>query len=298
MAKRTVKAHLFWYQRTTDPTEGFVELQQNAQAFVGRGEPIEFSHENHHYVLVDGQWHAARGQLTGVVYKRASDNLPKRLRDLTVSDLPIDAKDDLAYPMCFALWPERGAALVHFNNQGPRHTVLPAFFGEIGCSGPIDVSPVYKTEMLKRLADKERVQYIEIAFHDPAGGKALRNAGGAVGYITKAADELSALNIRVQVSIGAEQSDGPVVGKAKAIGRWLAKLHAEDPDGNHVKTIKVKGAGSDGQMELLDLLKGREVFEFDVERLRYLDTGDLIRRLNATLHECKPMLREQFGTEP
>ncbi len=292
---RPIKAYQFWVKPAEGPT---APVRQAVAAINNANRSFEFTQHAKQFLAQDLRWEGRRGILTGTVYLLRSSNLPAAIHDGQVEPLPIGDETDLGEPMCFALHPEVGAAVIHYAHTGPRHSVLAAVIGHILPDVPIAIEPVLRHDMLEKLRRKRFVRGIEFTLSDPRGVQELRTAGGSVGHALSMLDDLGGVNVKVEITMGHSRGEGMVTDTTKALAERLARIGTEHVDGpGGVRTIKVRGSdGDDAPVEELDLLYAREEIVLEVaETNRSIDTDDARRKLAAELNSRLPALRTQAG---
>lgn len=292
---RPIKAHQFWVRPADGPT---APVREAVAAINNANRSFEFTQHAKQFLAQDLRWDSRRGILTGTVYLLRSSNLPAAIQNGQVGPLPIGDETDLGEPMCFALHPDVGAAVVHYAHTGPRHSVLAAVIGHFLPDAPIAIEPVLRQDMLEQLRRKRFFRGLEFSLSDPKGVQELRTAGGSVGHALSMLDDLGGINIKVEITMGHSRGEGMAADATKAIARTLARVgaqHVEGPGG--VSVIKVRGSdGEDAPVEELDLLHAREDIVFEVaETNRSIDTDDARRKLAAELNSRLPALRAQAG---
>ncbi|MBL0871636.1 MAG: hypothetical protein IBJ18_13780 [Phycisphaerales bacterium] len=294
---REIKAFMFWVTPVDHPASGardaVVEYMKKPAAF-------EFSHGGHNYLAEELTWNSQRSILTGTVYRIRTSALPVAVNGTKTHALPLGKDEALGEPMCFAYWPDPGAAVVHYAHNGPRHSVMPALLSKMGYPNAIAVEPVIREDMLQQLQSKQYVQAVEFALSDPDGMQELRDMGGSVGHAIKMLKDLGGVNVRVEVTMGHTKGEGLVVNTAKTIARTLAKIGTTTADDHSpVRTVKVKASdGDDAPLEELDLLRAREpIFLTIDEQGRHLDRTDCQKKLSGALNERKDVFRRQAGNQ-
>lgn len=292
---RDVNAHLFWVTPVNEKAEG---VKKSVEAFAKSVAPLEFQHAGHDYLATDLHWHASKGVLTGTVFRIRSTGLPAEIHGTTAKPLSISPSANLGEPMCFALQPDPGAALVHYSHTGARHSVLPALLSKIGYAHAMQVEPVIKTDMLQRLQSKKFFKAMEFSLTDPTGVKELRAMGGSVGRALDMLDDTGGVNIKVEITMGHTKGEGLVANATKSMAKSLAKIGMAAGDASSpVRAIKVRGSdGADAPVEELDLLNAREVITFQVdEAARSIDRADCQKKLSKLLDDHKDTFKTQAG---
>lgn len=294
---REIKAFMFWVTPVDHPASGVrdavVEYMRKPAAF-------EFSHAGHNYLAEELTWSSQRSILTGTVYRIRSSGLPVAVKGTKTHALPLGKDEGLGEPMCFAYWPDPGAAVIHYAHNGPRHSVMPALLSKIGYPNAIAVEPVIREDMLQQLQSKQYIQAVEFALSDPEGIQELRDMGGSVGHTLKMLSDLGGVNVRVEVTMGHSKGEGLAVNAVKTIGRVLHRIGTTAPDDHSpVRTIKVKASdGEDAPLQELDLLRAREPISLMIdEQGRHLDSTDCQKKLSGALNERKDVFRRQAGKQ-
>ncbi|MFN5944848.1 MAG: DUF6731 family protein [Phycisphaerae bacterium] len=282
----SIKAHCFWVQSVSGTSE---ELKTLVKKFADDGKDVEFSHGLHTYRASEAQWTSA-GVFSATVYKLRHNDLPLAVSDEGVDDLPIDAKTDLGEPMVFVYYPAISAAMVHYAHNGPRHSVIAPFLNQIGHPHAITVEPIILRDMMKRLQDAKFFRSIKFTLRGVQDNKELPKAGSAVAHSVEIADELSGVNVTVEVTMGhAKGSLG--VGKLKDLARRLSHF------GDHeVTTLQVDAGTEDGgAVEMLDLLKAKVGTELEIaDRGRYMDRVDCRSKLIYAFNQRKTEIEQQL----
>ncbi|MCC6228527.1 MAG: hypothetical protein IT432_04795 [Phycisphaerales bacterium] len=282
----SIKAHCFWVQ----PIEGTSEdLKACVKKFADDGKDVEFTHGPHMYRVSESQW-TTTGAFSATVFKLRHNDLPAAVSDAGVDDLPIDDETDLGEPMVFVYYPALSAAIVHYSHNGPRHSVIAPFLNQIGHAGAIVVQPIIVRDMMQRLQDAKFFRAIRFTLRGVQGNNQLPKLGSAVARSVEIADELSGVNVTVEVTMGhARGSLG--VGKLREVARKLAHL------GDHeVSTLQVDAAPDDeGTVEMLDLLRAKVGAELEIaDRNRYMDRTDCRAKLISAFGQRKKEIEQQL----
>jgi len=292
---RDIKAHLF---RVTPVKEKAYTVRAAVEAFAKAIKPLEFEHAGHDYLATDLIWNASKAVLTGTVFRVRSSGLPAEIHGTQAKPLSIDPSTNLGEPMCFALQPDPGAALIHYSHTGARHSVLPAMLSKMGYAHAMQVEPVIKTDMLEKLQSKKFFKALEFSLTDPKGVQDLRAMGGSVERALGMLDDTGGVNIRVEITMGHTKGEGLVANATKTLAKRLAKIGMEaGDDSSPVRTVKVRGSdGEDAPMEELDLLNAREVIKMQVDEAdRSIDRGDCQKKLAKLLEDHKDTFKTQAG---
>lgn len=295
---RDLKAYQFWV--TLDNCSNATLHLALSRIRSKNDRSFEFTQNGHNYQAKDLAWDSTTDILTGTVYLLRSNNLPSAVKEGEVSPLPIDIETDLGEPMCFAVHPNVGAALVHYSHNGPRHSVLPALLGRFVSQWKVIIQPVLRADMLEKLDRTEFVTGLEFTLNDPQAINELRTAGGSVSNAIEMLGEHGGVTINVHITMGHTRGQGMIANSVRAFGKRLQRIATQQAEpGKGVTKIKVKGSeGEDAPLEELDLLKAREAIIFTAaESHRSIDTSSACRKLKAELSSRLDDLSNQRGTE-
>jgi hypothetical protein len=168
--------------------------------------------------------------------------------------------------------------------------VIAPFLNQIGHPHAITVEPIILRDMMKRLQDAKFFRSIKFTLRGVQDNKELPKAGSAVAHSVEIADELSGVNVTVEVTMGhAKGSLG--VGKLKDLARRLSHF------GDHeVTTLQVDAGTEDGgAVEMLDLLKAKVGTELEIaDRGRYMDRVDCRSKLIYAFNQRKTEIEQQL----
>jgi hypothetical protein len=281
-----IKTHCFWLipeQGTAD------DIARVLKQFASKGKPREFTAGFGTYLACEAEWHAKVGALTTTVFRLRSSALPSAVKESGVTPLPIDDDTNLGEPMCFAYFPEEGAAIVHYSHTGARHSVIPDLLSQLGFPHPVRIEPILRTDMLERLNSTGFVRSLVFSLHRPQANSELRAQGAPVAKAIDVLNEVEGVNIRVEVSVGHEHR-GLILDAVKGVARKLMKFGDAE-----VTALQLNAAEKeDERCERLDLLGGRIEFELSIaDKNRELDRADCHKKLLAGFKVVRGEIKKQ-----
>lgn len=254
----------------TNPTERVSAVcRAYATAPPPAGTGVVINHQA--FLLSDPGWSEEDGVFTATMWRVRKQNLPSKM----VDGKTVQVESDLGESASFAYIPQRREALVQYNHNGPRHTLVSAFLEAIGVSEPVALTPVINSEAIGRMKHAPLIRRLEFALGDIADEKPLRGAG--LGGFLDQLKGLKGTSIRVEVSLG--HHPGGLTEDARKIATALSEMVSG------VKTVKVGvKEGEDQATEMLDLLGGRLFIDLNLpENGRELDRAVCRDRLRQAL---------------
>lgn len=240
-------------------------------------------HELRRYELTNAAWNANDKALVGTLWRVREAELPSKLKSGSVSSLGIAADEDLGEATSFAYMPSKAVAVVQYNHNGPRHSVVREILYNAGVSAPLVMSPVLKSDALKRMQKAKLVRRVEFALAKPSQDElaALRQVGGAVSDALDAMEDLGGMTVRVTISMG--HNRGGLSERAKTF--FEAMSHGGSP----IQALKANIKESDEHAtEMVDLLGGRRTITLEIpEKNREVDHAECRKRLLRSLRSFK-----------
>jgi hypothetical protein len=274
----------FFQVSSSDESNAQIEELCSRYAKSRRGDAFVVQHEFKEYRLTDANWSVADRALSGTLWRVRESELPSKLRGAQASALNIQPEENLGEPASFAYIPSKEIAVVQYNHNGPRHSIVREFLYKAGLRPPLTMSPVLKQDALQRMRSAEVVRRIEFALAKPSADQlaTLKQVGGAVKDALDAMEDVGGMTVRVTVSMG--HNRGGLSEKAKTILESLS--HGRFA----IQTLKASLKESDEQAtEMVDLLGGRQTAILQIpEKKREIDHAECRKRLLRELRSFNP----------
>lgn len=295
---KVIKAYLYWLHPTDDDARSALAA---VRRFAQQPRLLSFSHIDKNYEADRFVWDDQRQILTGAVFLERDRALPELLDGKSAKPLNMKAGESLGEVMCFAYWPSPGAALVHFNSRGPRHSVMPSLVASMGYGQPMRIAEVLDTQAMLAVRDASRIKRLSFKVTTPEGINGLGEIDGSVADALKVAGRFEGMRVAVTISMAEDRREGLALGVVKSVCERLFDFHdTRDRGRDIVNSCKVDGETKAGRLlKALDILKAREPVKLTfAERSCHLDTMDGTAKLAEALHSRKSMLRAQLSTNP
>ena len=220
-------------------------------------------------------WNKESRILTGTIWKVRGLKLPSVITTTETRDLDLELDESLGEPASFAFSIPKRATIVEYNHNGPRHSVLRKYLSE-KVPGPVIVEPLLSFDALEKLANAPVVRKIEVGLGS-ADLSSLRSAGTALSSAIDAMTELKGLRMKLEISVGTAPREKGLSNVKQLIKNLVNQKES-------VSVLKAKVRAKNHSTELLDLLGGRRITEFEVPLIG--------RRLDHSA--CRKQLRKEL----